>query len=790
METDKWTLDRGAGYYATERVKRKLACLVQTGKHAGRSRVRYVGVTSQKFWIHILRRDFYTTAVNAKLIQLVAVLVVWYFLMLLGWSTVYYAVWRWNDMCFIGFHGFRSAFMYATETQQTIGYGERATGECWLPAVLVSIHSLQAVLLDSVILGIVFSRISHPKQRSRTVLISDCACIARRDGQLKFMFRVADIQKRSVIDPRVRVVMYSWGGRRTAEGETMPVLAQELSVSLECTLLLPVTVEHAIDETSPLFGLSALDLEVMRAEIVVTLEAASELGDTFMARQSYLPSEIHWGHTFVNIVHLPKEQSTEYEVDLSRFHDVEPQPGLSDEMTQPNRLSRKVVAGVGAGNLVPARLLNENTLVLSSDAVVAYRNGRPYLMFRLGDTFPGHVVDVQVTAHLYRWHVTTTEEGETIPYEEHPLELEPVDLLLRYPVTLVHDLDPARSPVAHWASQRGLQRDADAELVVVARGTLYSRQEVITRTRVYRVLGDVKWGHVFLPVVLTGSGTSSKLGAAVDWSQFHATAPLKTMEQLGTPGSPSPRPSALGYGPMPGTGAADQGGPSGSQPMTLLPPLAPGGPRPAPRLAAVSAQGGTERSGSSGSLTALFLQHQQPSQLAPPAAAVRALEPPGLVFPVAQAAHLSRTPSFPQLLRPAAIQRSPSTIGLQSVGADGQARPVVGFAAPGVVPSGPGRRAEDDATGNSDEPSSGGNTTTYWSGGQWMTGASGQRQTTGTGMNPETQGGKQHSERTWHNTRSLFAALENIQAYNMQQQQQSDEGEVAEADPQPGSEAT
>ncbi len=29
----RWTLDRGAGYYATERVKKKLPCLVQTGKY-------------------------------------------------------------------------------------------------------------------------------------------------------------------------------------------------------------------------------------------------------------------------------------------------------------------------------------------------------------------------------------------------------------------------------------------------------------------------------------------------------------------------------------------------------------------------------------------------------------------------------------------------------------------------------------------------------------------------------------------------------------------------------------
>lgn len=75
--------------------------------------------------------------------------------------------------------------MYATEVQNTIGFGTRATGECWVPALLAALHCLLTVLFDSIVLGIVFSRISHPKQRARTILISDCAVIARRDGDLK-----------------------------------------------------------------------------------------------------------------------------------------------------------------------------------------------------------------------------------------------------------------------------------------------------------------------------------------------------------------------------------------------------------------------------------------------------------------------------------------------------------------------------------------------------------------------------------------------------------------------------
>ena len=65
------------------------------------------------------------------------------------------------------------------------GYGVRAPTDCWVAAVLVAVHSLLAVLFDSIILGIAFARISHPKNRGRTVLISNCSVISRRDGVLK-----------------------------------------------------------------------------------------------------------------------------------------------------------------------------------------------------------------------------------------------------------------------------------------------------------------------------------------------------------------------------------------------------------------------------------------------------------------------------------------------------------------------------------------------------------------------------------------------------------------------------
>lgn len=44
-------------------------------------------------------------------------------------------------------------------------YGTHAIGDCWLPAVLVGSHCLLALLMESIFIGIVFSKISHPKVR-------------------------------------------------------------------------------------------------------------------------------------------------------------------------------------------------------------------------------------------------------------------------------------------------------------------------------------------------------------------------------------------------------------------------------------------------------------------------------------------------------------------------------------------------------------------------------------------------------------------------------------------------
>lgn len=77
-----------------------------------------------------------------------------------------------------------------------------------------------------------------------------------RDGVLKFMFRIADVRNAQVVEPKVLAYLYTWGdGRTTAEGEYIPFRADPLNIGyVDGMLLLPLTIEHTIDERSPLYG--------------------------------------------------------------------------------------------------------------------------------------------------------------------------------------------------------------------------------------------------------------------------------------------------------------------------------------------------------------------------------------------------------------------------------------------------------------------------------------------------------------------------------------------------------
>jgi len=221
-------------------------------------------------------------------------------------------------------YDFTTALLFSIETQQTIGFGSRRMNPHCPEAILVMMcQSCFGVIIQALMTGLVFAKLSRPKKRAETLLFSKNAIVCKRDGQLCLLFRVGDMRKSHIVEAHVRAILIR--KRVTQEGEVIPLYQFDLPLGdgeSEGRLFMvwPVIVEHRITKKSPLWRLSAEDLQKEQFELVVVLEGIVEsTGMTTQARTSYLPCEILWGHRFEKLVTFQKD-SSQYLIDYSRFH--------------------------------------------------------------------------------------------------------------------------------------------------------------------------------------------------------------------------------------------------------------------------------------------------------------------------------------------------------------------------------------------------------------------------------------------------------------------------------------
>ncbi|XP_071627580.1 uncharacterized protein [Temnothorax longispinosus] len=226
--------------------------------------------------------------------------------------------------CVYNIFSFTSCFLFSIETQHTIGYGSRSTTEeCPEAIFIMCLQSISGVMIQAFMVGIVFAKMTRPKQRTQTLLFSRNAVICQRDGELCLMFRVGDMRKSHIIGASVRAQMIR--SKTTKEGEILSQHQHELAVGTDgengdLFFIWPATIIHRINESSPFYNMSAEDMLTERFEVVLILEGTIEsTGQTTQARSSYLPQEILWGHRFDPMVSYSKERQG-YEVDYSLFN--------------------------------------------------------------------------------------------------------------------------------------------------------------------------------------------------------------------------------------------------------------------------------------------------------------------------------------------------------------------------------------------------------------------------------------------------------------------------------------
>ncbi|KAG8568127.1 hypothetical protein GDO81_013895 [Engystomops pustulosus] len=279
--------------------------------------------------------DLFTTLVDLKwhfslLIFTLAYTITWLFFGLIWWFIAYIR----GDLEHIGdkswvpcvenLNGFVSAFLFSIETETTIGYGYRViTEKCPEGIVLLLIQAILGSIVNALMVGCMFVKISQPKKRAETLMFSNNAVISLRDGKLCLMFRVGDLRSSHIVEASIRAKLIK--SKQTKEGEFIPLNQTDINVGFDTGddrlfLVSPLIISHEINEKSPFWEMSRVQLETEDFEIVVILEGMVEAtGMTCQARCSYVATEVLWGHRFTPVLTLEKGF---YEVDYTTFHDT------------------------------------------------------------------------------------------------------------------------------------------------------------------------------------------------------------------------------------------------------------------------------------------------------------------------------------------------------------------------------------------------------------------------------------------------------------------------------------
>jgi inward rectifier potassium channel len=173
--------------------------------------------------------------------------------------------------------------------------------------------------LLAVMTGLIFARFSRPRAR---FVFAQKAIVTMHDRQPTLMIRVANARHNTLSN--ASATLWLMRAEQSAEGQhlrryhRLALLRRENPV-----FALTWTIFHVIDQTSPLFGLSAEDLAGMDAVLVLTVAGIDDSSaNELRARKGYSHDEIAWQHRYVDI--MTATADGRLFIDYARFHDVTP----------------------------------------------------------------------------------------------------------------------------------------------------------------------------------------------------------------------------------------------------------------------------------------------------------------------------------------------------------------------------------------------------------------------------------------------------------------------------------
>ncbi len=188
---------------------------------------------------------------------------------------------------------FLNDFFFSTHTLTTVGYGNMVPASLVanIVASLEAIAGLMAVALGT---GLMFGRFSRP---SAKIAFSESMFMAPYQDETSLQYRIVNLRPNILMELEANLVLMSVEGPpRELTRRFQPLKLERERVFF---LALTWTVVHPVDETSPLFGKTAQDLERLQAEFVILIKAFDDtFSQTVHARYSYRYDELAWQAKF------------------------------------------------------------------------------------------------------------------------------------------------------------------------------------------------------------------------------------------------------------------------------------------------------------------------------------------------------------------------------------------------------------------------------------------------------------------------------------------------------------
>lgn len=212
---------------------------------------------------------------------------------------------------------FPDAFFFSIETLATVGYGHFYPLSLY-GHIIATLEIMVGMFGLAILTGVIFVRFSRPTAKIR---FSKHAVISPFDGVPTLMVRIANLRHQAMMQAHFHMILVR--SDITVEGEEVRRFFP-LKLTFDHLIAFPavLTLRHRIDQTSPLYGMTAEDFERHDVRIIVSIVAIDTvIPAPIESAGDYNCDHIEWGRRFVEI--YQENEQHQWTVDYGRIDETE-----------------------------------------------------------------------------------------------------------------------------------------------------------------------------------------------------------------------------------------------------------------------------------------------------------------------------------------------------------------------------------------------------------------------------------------------------------------------------------